>query len=224
MKKWILVAVFATIVWQAGNLRGDFVIDRFTAGSPLVQVGIGTLNRTTVDGGILGGERDESLTVRDQGGSELLGVLGYGPGRLVVGQSISDEIFGSLTYNNFSSIDFTAGGNQWLRLVFSSSDLANTEMTDVVTVTVISGASSASVVTSVPANSGLPYATLIDFNDFAGVDFTQVDSVELAFDMAGFAGNDFGIHYFGVTAIPEPSLAWLGLMSAGAWMLRRRGR
>lgn len=224
MKRWMLVAVFATIVWQTGDLCGDIVIDRFTAGSPMVQFGAGTVSRTTVNGGILGGERDESLTVRDQGGAEVLGFLSYGPGRLAVGQSIADEIYGSLTYNNFSDIDFTAGGSQWLRLTFSSSDLANAEMTDVVTVTVVSGASSASVVTSVPANSGLPYSTLIDFNDFAGVDFTQVDSVELAFDMAGFPGNDFGIQFFGVTSIPEPSLAWLGLMTAGAWMLRRRGR
>ncbi len=223
MKVTIRVAVFAVLVWQTGILQADFVIDRLTAGSALFQFGAGTSTRSTVDAGILGGRRDESLTVRNQGGSEFFGVLGYNSNGMSVGQSVSDEIYGSLTWDNFSSIDFSAGGNDRFRLTFSSSD-QNTDLADVVTVTVTSGASSASVSTAIPANAGLPRATLLDFSNFTGVDFTQVDSVTLAFDMAGFPGNDFGIRYFGVTAIPEPSAAWLGLLSISGWLMRRRTR
>lgn len=219
MKYWILVAVLATTAGWNPGLQADIVIDNFSNGAILAQIGAGTINRTTAGGGIYGGNRDESLTVTIQGGNEVFGILGFGSGGLSVGQSINDEIFGSLTYNDFSSIDFTDGGVYRFRLDFSSSD-SPFDLNDVMSITVTSGASSSTVMVDVPGNAALPGPTFVLFNDFSGVDFTQVDSIELGFDLAGFPGNDFGINGF-VAAIPEPSFIGLALMVIGGCLWRR---
>jgi hypothetical protein len=58
---------------------------------------------------------------------------------------------------------------------------------------------------TVPASSSLPQIVNVDFSGFIGVDFTQLDSVELAFDFQTTPGRDVEINFFGAaTAVPHP--------------------
>jgi hypothetical protein len=221
MKYGIIVAALVASTWLNQTLQADFIIDRYTVAPALLQFGPGTTTRTTVNGSIFGGSRDESLTVRNQGGSEFFGILGFGVNGLSVDQAAFDEIYGAINYDSFSAIDFTQGGQYRLRLKYASSGSV-VDMNNVVSITVTSGANSATVATSVPGSGSLPGVKFLDFNQFAGVDFTQVDSVKFGFDLAGYQGQDFGLASLMVTAIPEPSVAWLTLMTVAGLSMRRR--
>jgi len=199
----------------------DILIDDFNDGAALVQVGVGTSNFTTF-GGMLGGERDESVTVTDQGGDEFLGALGFS-GFLQITQGADDEINGGLTYDNFSSFDLTDNGvlNSF-ELNFTGSDI-NSDLSGVISITAVSGANSSTQFITVPANSNLPQPGFLIFSDFAGVDFTQLDSISLNFDFASNAGRDLKIGSFSAVFIPEPSsLVLIGICMIGCLNRRRR--
>ena len=226
MRSLFLVAAVVVAVAIPIGLSADIMIDNYTAGTPLGQFGAGTANQTTVDVSILGGERDETITVTAQGGSEFFGVMGFG-GAMDVGQGSLDQIFGGVTYDDFGPLDFTEGGtNNSFELGLISSDI-NAELTDVISLTVASGLNSATHFISVPANSILPVTVYVDFSNFAGVNMTMVDSLSLNFDFAGHAGRDVEVGLFSATAnpVPEPGMGLLAGIGFLAFIgLRRRRR
>jgi hypothetical protein len=78
---------------------------------------------------------------------------------------------------------------------------------------------------TVPASSSLPQIVNVDLSEFIGVDFTQLDSVELAFDFQTTPGRDVEINFFGAaTAVPEPSALILLGLGGSSLLLRRRRR
>ena len=218
------VFVFAIAVFGLNDsVRADLVIDNYQTGTPLVQLGAGTATRTTAGSGILGGQREESLTVRDLGGLGFFGIAGFGPGGVSVAQAVNDQITGSFTYDNFSSIDFTSNGYNRFRLHFSGSN-SPTPVPGVISVTVTSGANSSTVFADLPPTSALPNSSYVFFSEFSGVDFANVDSVSFGFDFAGNPGRSFALQRFNLTAIPEPSLTGLAALLIGVVCLRRRRR
>lgn len=217
----IFVIAFAGFGWSKSAFA-DLVIDNYQTGLPLLQLGAGTATRTTVASGILGGQRSESLTVRDLGGLGFLGIVGFGPGGASVTQAANDQITGSFTYDNISSIDFTVNGYNRFRLHFSGSNSPAT-VPGVISVTVTSGTNSSTVFADLPATSTLPNSSYLFFSEFSGVDFANVDSVSFGFDFAGNPGGSFAIQRFNLTAIPEPSTIGLAaLVVGGVCCLRRR--
>jgi hypothetical protein len=219
MKSSVLGLVLGLLLAGAQVAEADLVIDNFAAGSTLLQFGAGTTTGTTTGGVILGGERAESLTVRAGG---FFGIAGFGPGGVSVAQSVNDQIAGSFEYSNFSPIDFTANGFNKFRIRFQATS-SSAPVTNALSVTVTSGASTSTAFFDLPGNSGLPAPTYVYFNQFSGVDFTNIDSVKLAFDFAGQPGHTFAISRFTLTAIPEPATGMLAVIGGcGIGLLRRR--
>ncbi len=221
MKIHILVLLASAFVVNCAS--ADIVIDEYDVGTTLTQAFAGTNTKTTADGGILGGFRDESITVRDLGASDFFGAMGFS-GDLTISQGSDDQSFGSLTYDDFAAFDLTGGGsNDRFNLGFVSNDV-DAILTDVFSITATSGANSFTQLLSVPASSSLPSSVGVDFASFTGVDFTQLDSVELAFDFQTVPGSGVAISSFSATsAIPEPTALFvLGLVSTGLLIRRRR--
>ena len=215
----IYAIVFAIAVLATSTIQADVVIDTFADGNTIVRTTVGTTTQGTTASSILGGQRDDSLTLVDLGGNETLGSMGFG-GNLTITQGSLDQITGSVVYDNFVNFDMTEGGdNSNFAFDFVSSD-ASSPSPNVFSVTAVSGGTSATNFVTVPTNSNLGIVT-VDFADFAGVDFTQLDAVSLSYDFASDPGRDFSINSF--SAIPEPAgLAVLGLSGLGMLLRRRR--
>lgn len=224
MKFTAITAIVFSLFLLPQTAHADIVIDDYTAGMTLTQMNVGTAMNTTMDASILGNNRDETVTVTDQGGGEFFGTIGFS-GALDVAQGSLDQINGSVGYSNFSDIDLTEGGlNDVFELRFLSSDI-NADLAGVVSVTATSGGSSATQFATVPANAGLPQSVYLNFGDFAGVNFNEIDSVSLNFDFANNPGRDIELGLFSATTlIPEPAGAlFIGVCLAG-WVQTRRRR
>ncbi len=214
----IFSLTFLLFAFTASILSAQTIIDDFSDGVPLIQLGMGTNLQTTLGGGILGGERDESLTVGIGG---TIGTLAANNGNLIVQQGAADQISGSIVYDNFSGVDLTSSGfSSLFALDFVSSD-ASTPLTDVLSISVTSGGTTANNFVTVPDSSSLGVAT-VDFASFTGIDFTSVDAISLNFDFATAPGRDFFINSFSTTAVPEPSSAVLCGLAVGGFLTRRR--
>ena len=209
------------LAMPAATLKADIVIDDFSAGGFFQQASPGTNTQTVMDGSILGGTRSDTLTVPSQPGA-LFGLINYS-GILALSQGSADEITGSLSYPSLSGLDLTGGGsNDAFGFAFISSD-SPIPVGDVLSLNVTDDDSSANVTFAVPASADLPAETLLLFSEFAGIDFTNVQSVELSFDFTGHAGRDFTLDFFGATnAIPEPTTAGLAVLAALGLVVRRR--
>ncbi|MGI9519449.1 MAG: PEP-CTERM sorting domain-containing protein [Pirellulaceae bacterium] len=196
------------------------MIDTFSAGSALDQFGAGTNSQTTIDISILGGERDEILTVPDLSGAEFFGMLGFNT-QLAIAQGNSDEINGSLTYDNFSGFDMTQGGSNAAFQFYVTGNDADFVLANALSITVHSGLAHATASVPIPASSSLPGNVLVPFSAFGGVDMTQLDSVQLGFDFAGMPGRDIDIGFFAAT-VPEPASAAILPLVLTSLALRRR--
>lgn len=211
--------VFAFAVLAASTLHADIIIDNFDAGNTIVRTTVGTTTQGTSATSILGGQRDDSLTLVDLGGDEFIGSMGFG-GELTVSQGDLDQITGSLVYDNFTALDFTEGGlNNQFALDFVGSD-ASFPVTNALSITATSGSNTDTQFITIPPTANLGVAT-VDFASFSGVDFTQLDAVSIEYDFASDPGRDFRIDTF--SAIPEPTaVAFLGLGGLGLMLRRRR--
>lgn len=217
----ILTGLLALALMMPGVASADITIDNYSAGSILAQFGAGTNSKQTNDGSILGGQRDETVTVVNPNG--FFGTIGFGS-QMSIAQGTSDQINGSLTYNNFGTIDLTSGGNSRFSLNVLSSDL-NQAIPGVLSITAATAGSTATQALTVPASSGLPQTIHANFSDFAGIDFSQVTSLSLNFDFQDAPGRDISVGSFSATsAVPEPgSLTLLaGLAMIGIARRRRR--
>ena len=212
--------LFVVAVLFASTAHADILIDSFTDGNPLTVFGVGSSSSSTSASSILGGIRDESLTVRNLNGDEFFGAFGF-DGEWSVGQGSTDQIQGSLRYDNFGIVDLTEGGlNSQFAIDFLRSD-SNEPIADVLSITAFSGGNSDSQFVTIPSNNNSG-VRLVDFSQFNGVDFTQLSAIELNVDFGpDSAGRDFEIGSF--EAIPEPSTAaLLGLFGATTFLRRRR--
>ena len=106
MKTFFAMALVIAFAF-AGQARADeVVIDTFDAGLNLFNSATGTTaTQTTNSSTIFGGGRDESVTVP---GGDIFGLYSYN-GAWNVAQGATDEISGSLTYDNFTNFDLTQG-------------------------------------------------------------------------------------------------------------------
>ncbi len=216
---------FLLIGFTTPLLQAQIVIDDFNQPVPtLTQLYVGTSTQTITDAGILGGTRDDSLSVVPvDSGNEFIGFLGFGSGNLTLSQGSEDEVVGSLVYDNFNGIDLTSAGlNSLFSLDFFSSD-APTTLSDTLSISVTSGSDTVTRFVDVPSSSNLGEST-VEFADFAAVDLTSVDSITLGFDFASSPGRDFAISSFAaISAVPEPSsVAFCCLVAAGVLVRRRR--
>ncbi|MFK7765670.1 MAG: PEP-CTERM sorting domain-containing protein [Mariniblastus sp.] len=218
----VFLAIVVLLCASFSNSHADILIDSFTDGNPLTKFGVGSASGSTTASSILGGQRDESLTVRNLGGDEFFGAFGFG-GEWSVGQGSNDQMFGELVYDDFTSFDLTDGGmNSRFSIGFQTSDTTD-PIPDVLSVTAISGATSATQFLTIPSNTAAPAELLVDFSQFGGVNFTQLDSIRLDVDFGpSQAGRDFEISRF--SAVPEPATA--GVVGLGGLfvLLRRRRR
>ena len=215
---------FLVVGLSTSLLSAQVVIDDFNqSGVTLSQVLVGTATQTVADAGILGGARDDSLSVVPvDSGNEFIGFLGFANGNLTLSQGAEDEVAGALVYDNLNGVDLTASGTNTQFLVdFFSSD-APTTLSNILSISVTSGSNTATSFIDVPSASNLGDST-IDFANFAGVDFTSVDSIALEFDFASSPGRDFAINTFSVaSAVPEPSSAVVCCLVAAGMLVRRR--
>jgi hypothetical protein len=184
------LSLFAITALCAGTLafpqtaNASILIDNFSAGQTLSQFGMGTNSQITFSNSVFGGERVDTVNVRDLGGDEFFGVLGFG-GDFSIGQGANDRIHGSLLYNNSKNFDMTEGGlNDHFVFTFSSNDL-DSELAKVLQLAVTSNGTRQIVDITIPQSSSLPSAVQLGFSDFNMIDFTQVDSISLNFDFEG---------------------------------------
>ncbi len=128
--------------------------------------------------------------------------LAYGTG--FGGSALGSLIFGGLEAFQFNFLDVVAPG---------------VEMD--ITITVTDNNSSDTQAFQVPEGPNVFFAP---FSAFSGIDFTQVESVEVIFNSSLETGVDFTLGNFGVFFIPEPlSIAAWGVVGvAGIWITRRR--
>ena len=215
---------FLLVGFSTSLLSAQIVIDDFNQSvSTLTQILPGTSTQTIADAGIFGGTRDDSLSVVPvASGNEFIGFLGFSNGNLTLSQGSEDEVFGALVYDDFTAVDLTsAGQNSVFSVDFISSD-ATTPLTNTLSISVTSGSSTATSFVQVPTVNNVGEVTL-NFSNFAGIDFTSVDSVELGFDFSSAPGRDIAINSFAVaSAVPEPSSAAIFCLVASGLLIRRR--
>jgi len=225
-------ALIVSIIIPLGvteTASGSIVIDNFSAGNTLSQFGTGTNNQVTIDSSIFGGSRIDSLTVRDLGGDEFFGAIGFG-GDFSIGQGSDDQIFGSLNYVGFKDADLTEGGfNDQFAFTFVANDL-DAPLANVFQILVTSNGVSQIVNIDVPPGSQLPDTVNVGFDQFSGIDFTQIDSIQLLFDFQSQPGRDFVLSSFSAIgggnsggAVPEHSSAIVLAIACGTLAMRRRG-
>ena len=213
----LLAALFALFVFSSAA-NAQIVIDEFDVGNDLEVFGLGMDMDQTVDSSILGGTRDESLTVVQPAvGNAVLGTFGF-DGDFTIAQGSSDQIQGSLTYS-LAGADLTGGGSlDAFFLDITSSD--GITISDVLQISVgdSNGVNAIQSVT-LPA---VAQPVLVGFSGFGALDFTSVDSLALEFDFANAPGGDFSIGSFQAVAIPEPGSLCLLSMTSLVLLRRRR--
>lgn len=211
--------IFLAVLSFPNLANADIVIDDFSAGSTIAQFGSGSSFQTTIHSSILGDARDTTLNVPDLGGDEFFGVIGFGSG-LQLAQGASDQINGRFLYNNFGTIDLTDGGSHSFALQVVASD-STVVMPNALAIRITSGATSSIFSFDIPGNGSIPSQLQVGFGNFAGVDLSNVDSIELMFNLSGSPGTDLVLGSF--TTIPEPISGIAGLaFMLGIVCCRRR--
>lgn len=212
-------------LFYTGQANADLIIDDFSAGNDLVVTNAGSVSQTTVSALILGNSRFDVLNVAaaDTGATGSSADYAF-DGIFRVSQDVDVGLTGTLTYDGLNDTDLSQGGaNNQLTFDFRSD--ISVALTDNFTATVTSGANSFTVPVVIPASSGV---TNVAFSDFTGVDFSQVDEIQLAMDFTNDigAGRDIEMNFVSATtAVPEPtSLAILGIASSFMVIRRRRSK
>ena len=204
------------------------MVDDFTTFQFLSQSGVGSTSDVTSGAGIVGTERDMTLTVTAGPGVAQLfagtGEFAHSCPASVSATSILtwDGIDGTSSLNpiGLGGVDMTDGGlSAALRLRVSHCDLpANIQFN-------VYGATGSSTGTiSVPPSTGTPIDYALPYSSFtvisgAGADFANVGAIQMT--IAGSPALDLSLIVIDTIAIPEPTtLAAIGALSVIA--LRRR--
>ncbi|NKB20267.1 MAG: PEP-CTERM sorting domain-containing protein [Alphaproteobacteria bacterium] len=232
MKYGFLGAVAAVALLASGSANAA-IIDTFDDTQTISGVSPGSPFTETIAGGtILGGDR--TVTVDQVGGSGTVYRVNN-PGQLGTmvidgdaGNSITTVLYDG-TGSGFASTDFTAGGDDGIRIVGLQSDFQIAIQVDVT-----DSVGGSSQITD-PGFFFVGAATNLDllYSSFtttagSGADFTDVTQISFTFTTANGA-EDLQIDFFGTSntvpdiTIPEPSaLAFLGLGLIGLAGYRRR--
>ncbi len=187
------------------------------AASSISQTGI---DLDPADAGVnaFGDERTVTLRTNNPGLSASAIVI-RGLLDLNVGPGTTADL--ALLYDDFTSLDITGEGNFNAFAVIVTFIQGNSE----VAVTV-SDSDSTDTATTVVSGTGPTLASvIIPFADFTGIDFTDVDSITLNFNVSDEA-TDVRIDRFALTqfVIPEPASAMLLVAGASLMISGRRRR
>lgn len=220
-----LNAALLTVVCMVATspLAATIVIDNYTAGGTLFRFGAGSVTQITTSSDILGGTRDDLLVVPVTG-NEFFGAVGF-DGDVQIAQGASDQVSGSFTYDDFAPLDLTENGvNRAFVFNVSSVDSVS-PISDVFSITVSDGSVVSTHNFDLPGNENVPGLFTVTFDNFTGgVDFSNIESIVLAYDFASSPGSDVAIDSFGA-AIPEPGhLSIIGGLSLLAICRRRKQR
>ena len=226
-----LITLFALLVFSSAA-NAEILIDDFDTGASLSQFFIGGLTpapvgpETTISPDILGGQRIHTLNVPPvpNAFSGLAAFNVGGDSNFSITQGSEDQLVTTLFYDSLGGVDLTDGGDlNSFELNFQSTDSV-LPIEDVLELTVVDSAG-ASVTQSItippnPAVDPLSQPTVVGFSQFAGANFTSVESLTLTFDFAADLGGDLELGSF--SAVPEPGS--LALLSMGSLILLRRRR
>ncbi|MFM9874734.1 MAG: PEP-CTERM sorting domain-containing protein [Fimbriimonadaceae bacterium] len=213
------------LVVVAGAANANIVIDDFTSGTYHKTITSGSITEFQ-NGTMIGGDRYANTMVESNvfgleiqtdiaGGSYALSAQSGVDGMGSLGYGFSNNA--GTPVNQDMNLNFS-GENQF-KVNFISSDAPGT-YTISVRSSSSNGGAFVSVTDSFQGNSvNAPFMRTLDFSQFAGVNFADVDQVVLKFDSS--TSGDVAISSF--QAVPEPaSLIVLGTASAFAARRRRK--
>jgi hypothetical protein len=210
------------LVVVAGAAQANIVIDDFASGTYHKTITSGSTTEFQ-NGTMIGGDRYATTMVESnvfglgiqtdiefgsyalsaQSGVNGMGELGYG---------FSDNA--GTPVNQDMNMNFS--GESQFKLNFISSDAPGT-----FTISVRSSSSGGDFVSVTDAFQGnsvnTPFTKTVDFNQFAGVNFSDIDQVVLKFDSAN--SGDVALSSF--QAVPEPT-TMITLAAGGVFAARRR--
>ena len=146
-------------------------------------------------------------------------------GNLQIAQGASDQISGSLTYDDFAPLDLTESGDNRAFVFNVNSVDSVSPISDVFSITVSDGSVVSTHSFDLPGNVDVPGLLTVRFDNFTGgVDFSNIESIVLAYDFASSPGSDLAIGSF-LVAVPEPGhLSIIGGLSLLAICRRRKQR
>ena len=211
----VAFALFALFALAFAQTRENkLTIDPFTPNTPTLVLLIAdelpfTMEVSTADAGILGGERDLSLTA-ESGSSNLVLTTGVSSGLWSVSTPNSARGFALMQYDGIDgSIALNTNGLGGVNLMADSADgfvlFIQSDIDTVYQVTVYSGNASSELQITIPGDDETNEYTLA-FADFNGnADFSNVGAIEILIE--AFDNVDTFVQIFGTTGevVVDPS-------------------
>lgn len=225
--------VIMLCVMLSASFASAVTIDDFKTGAFSIGNGAaGTVNSTDAGTGMIGGERETTLRWIAGGNPALhsnsavvasgVGVLAWDNGDAIEGDLVL--VYDGVGSPGLGSVDLTDGGTATQFLIgYQDGDGNPVKITIEVT---DSDSSDAAFDTFTTVNGGSGVLA-INFSDFTGIDFTQVDKLEYTFytpDPDGL-GGDHNFTFLKSGVIPEPVTmvgVFCGLLSLGGYIRKRK--
>lgn len=191
----------------------DFISESASSGNVSEQ-------SNTASGSFLGTDRSFEVTWSSGPNSVDAAIDAGGDSQL--GIQWGEDTRGDVTvlWQNIGGVDLTEGGTQnAIGLELTENDLPVD-----ITITVTDGsANSGSAFATTTAGPLFPTLETLLFSSFSGgIDFTDVESIELNVEAADFPGPDFEVAF--IASVPEPGTVLLlasGLLGLTLWGRRR---
>lgn len=205
------------------------VIDDFSSGFFNITANSGTpIVEAVRAGGMIGGERDallqwmagpQSIRAEVANGVHFLNSDSQTSGTLFLQYDGFDgEIEGDLTQTDGTALAADLSGENRLQYSFDFVDDGFGGADLNVATTIVSSAGTATVVTAV--DEGMNIVMFQNFSSFTGVDFSDVDRIEV--ELRGATSSDFTLN--DISAVPEPASLAVLAMAGGLLMRQKRRR
>jgi len=223
----------------------DIIIDDFNTGGSLTLPGDGSGGTTATDTAsaptteIIGGEREASLEIVNAGNSSSVVQATVSSGTLDIGagpQGTGAEYKAIFTYDGSGSpgsglgVDLTDGGtnDRFIAIIDENDFPISFELTlnDGTNTDTFAGSTPGGIAPAAPqATASVLFADFPNFGGPGAVDFTSIESIELAFTFGSGADLSFDVI---ASSSPVPVPATFGLVGAGliglGLVARRRAR